>query len=220
MIEFLQQGGPFMWVLLGFSIIATAVFLERVSFYHRASVRVGDLMRGLSNLIEIGRFSEALSEAGATPGPAARVVYAVLSKPELARDELKDIAQDAGQLEMPAIERNLGLLATVVYVAPLIGLLGTVVGLLQAFVVISASGGNTTTTEIAAGIYQSLILTAAGLAVSIPSLLAHQYLSSRVNDLIHDMERAGIEVVSMIVEARRNPKAPAPTAATSTGTSA
>jgi len=210
MIEFLQKGGPFMWVLLGCSLLATAVFLERASYFHRHSVRVGDLLRGLSNLISTGKFAEAVTETAATPGPAARVVHAVLLKHDLPREELKDIAQDAGQLEMPAIERNLGLLATLVYIAPLVGLLGTVVGLLQTFVTISGSGGYATTPEIATGIYSSLIVTAAGLAVAIPALLAHQYLSSRVNDLIHDMERAGIEVVSMIVDSKRTPREPEP----------
>lgn len=193
-----------MWVLLGCSLLATAVFLERATYFHRATVRVGDLLRGLSNLIATGKFSEAITESAAAPGPAARVIHAVLLKHELPRAELKDIAQDAGQLEMPSIERNLGLLATFVYFAPLVGLLGTVVGLLQTFVTISAVGGYATTPEIASGIYASLIATAGGLAIAIPTLLAYQYLSARVNDLVHDMERAGIEVVSMIVEHRRH----------------
>lgn len=204
MIEFLQKGGPFMWVILGCSLLATAVFLERASYFHRVSIRVGDLLRGVSNLIGSGRFSEAITECASAPGPAARVMHAVLLKHGLPREELKDIAQDAGQLEMPSIERNLGLLATLVYLAPLVGLLGTVVGLLQTFVIISGSGGYATTPEIATGIYASLIATAGGLAVAIPTLLAHQYLSSRVNDLMHDMERAGIEVVSMIIESRQS----------------
>ncbi len=208
MIEFLQKGGPFMWVLLGCSLLATAVFLERATYFHRVSVRVGDLLRGLSNLIALGHFSEAVTEAAATPGPAASVIHSILLKHDLPREELKDIAQDAGQLEMPAIERNLGLLATLVYLAPLVGLLGTVVGLLQTFVTIIAAGGYATTPEIASGIFSSLIATAAGLAVAIPTLLAHQYLSSRVNDLMHDMERAGIEVVSMIIDHRRTVQKP------------
>lgn len=203
MIDFLQKGGPFVWVLLGCSLVATAVFLERASYYHRVTIRVGDLLRGLSNLIALGNFSEAVTECAATPGPAARVMHAVLLKYDLPREELKDIAQDAGQLEMPGVERNLGLLSAIVYIAPLVGLLGTVVGLLQTFLTISAVGGYATTPEIASGIYQSLIATAGGLAIAIPSMLAYQYLSSRVNDLVHDMERAGIEVVSMIVESRR-----------------
>lgn len=193
-----------MWVLMGCGLLAGAVFLERALYFHRVSIRVGDLLRGLGNLIALGNFSEAVSESAGTPGPAARVMHAVLLKNDLPREELKDIAQDAGQLEMPSLERNLGLLATLVYLAPLIGLLGTVVGLLQTFVTISSFGGYATTPEIASGVYQSLIATAGGLAVAIPALLAHQYLSARVNDLVHDMERAGIEVVSMIVDFRRH----------------
>ncbi len=203
MPEFLQKGGPLMYLLLGCSVVAVAVFLERAFYLHRASVRVGDVLRGLANLIAIGKISEAQQECASTPGPAARVMHAVLVHHTLDRAELKDIAQDAGQLEVPQLERNLGLLSTIAYAAPLIGLLGTVVGLIQAFMAISAHGGYSTAAEIASGVYQSLLTTAAGLAIAIPSLLAYQYLSSRVNDLVHDMERAGIEIVSMIMDFRR-----------------
>ncbi len=203
MPEFFQKGGPLMYVLLACSVVVVAVFLERAFYMHRATVRIGDLLRGLSNLIAIGNFSEALHECASTPGPAARVMHAVILQHALDRAELKDIAQDAGQLEVPRLERNLGLLSTIAYAAPLVGLLGTVLGLLQAFLAISAQGGYATAAEIAGGVYQSLLTTAAGLAIAIPALLAYQYLSSRVNDLIHDMERAGIEIVSMILDFRR-----------------
>jgi biopolymer transport protein ExbB len=86
------------------------------------------------------------------------------------------------------------------YVTPLVGLLGTVLGLLDAFLAIIAHGGYATTAEIAKGVFESLITTAAGLAIAIPAFLAYSYLSSRVNDLIHDMERAGIEIVQLLID--------------------
>ncbi len=194
-----------MWLLVAASIVAVAVFFERAFYLHRVSVRVGEILRGLANLVRIGNFSEAITECAATPGPVGRVMHSVMSRHTLDRSELKDIAQDSGQLEVPRLERNLGLLVTIVYAAPLIGLLGTVIGLIHAFTAISAQGGYTTAAEIAAGVYQSLLTTAAGLALSVPALLAYQYLSYRVNEIIHDMERAGIEVVSMLLDARRAP---------------
>ncbi len=203
MPEFLQKGGPLMWILAAASVVAVAVFLERAFYLHRVSIRVGEILRGLSNLVRIGNYSEAITECAATAGPVGRVMHAVMVRHTLDRPELKDIAQDAGQLEVPRLERNLGLLVTIVYAAPLIGLLGTVIGLIQAFTAISAQGGYATAAEIAGGVYQSLLTTAAGLALAIPALLAYQYLSYRVNELVHDMERAGIEVVSMILDARR-----------------
>ena len=85
-------------------------------------------------------------------------------------------------------------------IVPLIGLLGTVLGLLDAFLAISAHSGYTTAAEISKGVFEGLLTTAAGLAVAIPSFLAYSYLSSRVNDLIHEMERAGIEIVQMLLD--------------------
>jgi biopolymer transport protein ExbB len=103
-------------------------------------------------------------------------------------------------MEVPRLERNLGILIAVGYIAPLIGLLGTVTGLIQAFVQLSANNGYATLADISGGIYQSLLTTAAGLVVAIPTILGYCYLSARLNALMHDMERAGIEVVNLLSE--------------------
>jgi biopolymer transport protein ExbB len=95
-------------------------------------------------------------------------------------------------------------LAALAYVAPLLGLLGTVTGMIDAFGTLSANGGYATVTELSNGVYKSLLTTAAGLVVATPTFIAYSYLSSRVNALMHEMERAGIEVVHMLSD--REPK--------------
>ena len=110
--------------------------------------------------------------------------------------------QEAGQLEVPRLETHLSLLGTVAQVCPLIGLLGTVTGLIRAFTTVSAQGGFVTANALSYGIYQSLLTTAGGLAVAVPAYVAHNYLSTRVNFLLHDMERAGIEIVNLLVDQR------------------
>jgi biopolymer transport protein ExbB len=202
MLEYMQKGGPLMWLILLCSVIAAAVFAERITYFHRASIRVGEFLRGLATLIQRRNFAEALHECAGTPGPVARVIHAAIIRHEAPREELKDIVQEAGQLEMPNLERNLGLLATVALITPLIGLLGTVTGLIETFVTISSHSGLASTTDLSGGIYQSLLTTAAGLVVAIPAFVAYSYLSSRVNALMRDMERGGIEVVSLISGAR------------------
>jgi biopolymer transport protein ExbB len=202
MLDYMQKGGPLMWLILLCSVIAAAVFAERVTYFYRASIRVGEFLRGLANLIQRRNFAEALHECAGTPGPVARVIHAAIIRHEAPREELKDIVQEAGQLEMPNLERNLGLLATVALITPLIGLLGTVTGLIETFVTISSHSGLASTTDLSGGIYQSLLTTAAGLVVAIPSFAAYSYLSSRVNALMRDMERGGIEVVGLITAAR------------------
>lgn len=203
------NGGPLMWVIFAGSIIALGVFLERLFFFHRSSIHVSDFLRGLSTLLERRNLTEAIQECACTPGPVARVVHTALLRHDAERSELREILQDAGQLEVPRLEKNLPLLSTVAYGAPLIGLLGTVLGLLQAFQTMTLHGGYTTTTELAGSISQSLICAAAGLAVSIPAFVAYQFLSSRVTTIIHDMERAGIEVMHLL-QATSNPTAPSP----------
>lgn len=195
-----------MWLILFCSIVSVGVFLERIAYFHRATIRVREFLTGLANIIRRGNFAEAMHECASTPGPVARVIHAAIIHHQAPRAELRDIVQEAGQLEVPKLERRLAILATIAFVTPLIGLLGTITGLIEAFVTISSQSGLATSTDISSGIYVSLLTTAAGLVVAIPSFVAYRYLSSRVNSLMHDMERGGIEAVNLIIESRRQEK--------------
>ncbi len=200
MIDYIQKGGLLMWPILICSIISIGVFAERLFYLHRATIHVGEFLKGLANLVRRRNFAEALHESAGTPGPVARVIHAALIHHGAPRTELKEIVQEAGQLEVPRLERFLGVLATLAFLAPLLGLLGTVSGMIDAFATIASNGGYATVTELSAGIYKSLLATAAGLVVATPTFVAYSYLSSRVNAMMHDMERAGIEIVHMLTE--------------------
>ena len=202
MIDFIQKGGPLMWLLLLASVVAVGVFFERLTYLRRVSIPVGDFLRGLSNLIRRGSYTEAQIECKSTPGPIPRVVYAAILRHDLPRADLKEIVQEAGQLEVPTLETHLPILAIIAQVCPLIGLLGTVTGMIHAFVTVSSQGGYVTANTLANGIYQSLLTTAGGLVVGIPAFVAHSYLSAKVNALLHDMERAGIEIVNQLIDHR------------------
>ncbi len=198
MMELVQKGGPLMWLILACSVTALGIFLERVIYFHRASIQTGDFLRGLANLIKRKNYAEATQECAATSGPVPRVLHAMLLRHDAPRVELRDIAQEAGQLEVPRLERNLALLATIAYATPLLGLLGTILGLLTAFQQITIHGGYATAAEIAGGVYQSLLTSAAALTVALPAFVAHSYLSARVNNAVHDIERAGIEMLEIL----------------------
>jgi biopolymer transport protein ExbB len=202
MVDYMQKGGPLMWLVLLCSVVAVAVFAERLLYYHRASINVEELLQGLSNLIRNRNLAEARVECQAALIPVTRVILATLNHPHLSRSELKEIAQEAAQLEVPRLEKNLGILVAIGYLCPLIGLLGTVTGLIQAFVQLSANNGYATLAEISGGIYQSLLTTAGGLAVAIPAILGYCHLSARLNRLMHEMERAGIEIVNLLTDAQ------------------
>jgi biopolymer transport protein ExbB len=205
MIDYMQKGGPLMWLILLCSAIAIGTFLERLLYFHRAAINVGDFLHGIANLIRNRNYAEARVECQATSVPVTRVIHAAIVRHHLSRTELREIVQEAGQMEVPRLERNLGILIAVGYIAPLIGLLGTVTGLIQAFVQLSANNGYATLADISGGVYQSLLTTAAGLVVAIPTILGYCYLSARLNALMHDMERAGIEVVSLLAETESEP---------------
>ncbi len=198
MLELVQKGGPLVWLILLCSITALGVFSERLLSLHRSSIHTGDFLRGLANLLRRKNYAEALQECAGSPGPVPRVLHAVILKHGAPRPELRDIAQEAGQLEVPRLERNLSLLGTIAYATPLIGLLGTILGLLNAFQQISAHGGYATAAEIAGGVYESLLTSAAALTVAIPAFVAHSYLSARVNAVLHDIERAAIETIEIL----------------------
>lgn len=191
-----------MWVIVLCSITAAGIFFERLLYLHKASIPVGDLLRGLSNILRKENYAEALQECASTPGPVARVAHALILRHGAPRSELREVAQEAGQLEVPRLERNLALLATIAYATPLIGLLGTLLGLLTTFQEIAAQSGYATATDIADGVYESLLTASSSLGVAIPAFVALSYLSSRVNTIIHDMERAGIEILAVLDEVR------------------
>ena len=202
MLELLQKGGPLMWIILLCSVVALGVFLERLLYLHKASIRVGELLGGLALLIRNHRLDEALGECSASSGPVSRILQAALLRPKAERTVLQSITSDAALLEIPKLERNLPILATLSYVTPLVGLLGTVLGLLDAFLILSAHGGYATAAELSRGVYESMLDAAAGLGVAIPAYIGHSYLTSRVNDIIHDMERASIEIVNLLLDHR------------------
>ena len=156
-----------MWLILFCSVLAGAVFLERVSYFHRITVRVGEFMRGLANLVEHRRFAEAQMECASTPTPVTRVIHAAILRHQATRAELKDIVTEAGQLEVPRLERRLGILATIAFTTPLIGLLGTVIGLIEAFGAVSQTDASSRATVLAAGIATAMWSTAIGMGISI-----------------------------------------------------
>jgi biopolymer transport protein ExbB len=200
MLDFVSKGGPLMWILLVCSILLIAVVAERLVYLHRATIHVAEFLQGLSNLVRRKAFAESLNEVTSTQGPVARVVRAALVNHDKSRADLKSIVQEAGQLEVPKLERYLYVIGTVAYAAPLIGFLGTATGLLDSFMRLTSSSGYATAMDLSGGIYQSLITTSAGLGIGIAAFVAHNYVSARINSVLHDMERAGIEMVQLICD--------------------
>lgn len=202
MTELISKGGPLVWLLMACMGFAVAIFLERLAYFHRASMNVGEFLAGLAALIRRRNFTEALQECVATRVPAGRVIHAALLRHHAPREQLKEIVQEAGQLEVPRLERYLAILNAIAHAGPLIGLLGTVIGLLDSFTNLSSVNGITTPAEVARGVYQSLVTSALGLVVAIPAYLFYAFLSARAQSIMHDLERAGVEIVNLIEDAK------------------
>jgi biopolymer transport protein ExbB len=202
MTELISKGGPLVWLLMACMGFAVAIFLERLAYFHRASMNVGEFLAGLAALIRRRNFAEALQECVATRVPAGRVIHAALLRHHAPREQLKEIVQEVGQLEVPRLERYLAILNAIAHAGPLIGLLGTVIGLLDSFTNLSSANGITTPAEVARGVYQSLVTSALGLVVAIPAYLFYAFLSARAQSIMHDLERAGVEIVNLIEDAK------------------
>lgn len=198
----LESGGPIIFIQLGLAFFGAVFVVERMFFFHRARINVGDLLVGLSNHVRRKAYAEALHEAARAPGPVARVAHAILLRHDLPRSDLRDVAQESGQLEVPRIEKNLRAILAVALVAPLAGMLGTVLGLTEMFQKLGAGDQALPATELAEGVFQALVTTAFGLVVAIPAYVFYLYFLGRSKRLFHRIERTGIEMVNIICDAR------------------
>lgn len=202
MWELINQGGSLVWVLLALTFVATVVVLERILFFQRNRIHVGNLILGLANHVRKKAYGEALHEAARAPGPVARVAHATLMRHHLPRTDLRDIAREAGQLEVPRIEKNLRALYAVALIAPLVGMMGTVLGLIDTFGGMQERAGFSSAKIINDGVHECLITTALGLMVAVPCYLFYMYFLGRAKRMVHRIERAGIEMVNVICDAR------------------
>lgn len=202
MLELIATMGPMFWLILAFAIIALAVIGERLFYFHRVNINSGDFLRGLSALLRSGQYNEALHEARHLPGPMARVVEAVLSRPKLARSELREIALEAADLEVYRVERNIRVLQVSATVMPLLGVLGTILAIMTFYDQPGITDGAVAAPEMAAALQQALLLSAAGVAMAIPTYLFYMFLASRARKIINSVKRAGLECVHIICDAR------------------
>ena len=196
----LLKGGTMMWVLLLVSAVAVAVFIERLLHYHRAQINSMEFLAGVRNVLKRDNVVEALSICDATPGPVARLVKVAVLSRDRGRDGVREALEEAGLIEVPRLEEKINLLATVAQIAPLLGLLGTVLGFVDIFSTVQLQGSHANIQLLAGGIWKALISTAGGLAVSIPSYAAYNYLVSRVNSIVLDMEKAATEIINIVTE--------------------
>lgn len=195
-----EQGGPVMWVLLALSVLALILFTERTLYLHRGQIRSTEFLSGIKNILRKRRLVEALTLCEETPGPVAQVVKAALLHYEEGEDRIRFAISEAALVEIPALERRVGSIAAIAQAAPMLGFLGTVLGMIATFGVLHAEGAYVGMAELSSGMWQALLTTAAGLAIAVPSYLAHHFLAGRVRALVNDMEWVGTETLRFLVK--------------------
>src|SRR5438034_1077495 len=164
----LANGGLMLWLLLLVSAIAVAVFIERFLHYHRAQINSTEFLNGVRTVLKRDNVVEALSICDATPGPVARLVKMAILNRDHGRDRVREALEEAGLAEVPRLEEKLNLLATIAQLAPLLGLLGTMLGFIKTFMDMRAAGLNAHVGLLADGVWKALICGAACLAVATP----------------------------------------------------
>jgi biopolymer transport protein ExbB len=196
----LLHGGPVFLLILLAGAVAIVVFVERFFHCHRAQINSTEFLNGVRNVLRRNNVVEAISICDATPGPVARLVKTAILNRDNGRDRVRESLEEAGLVEVPRLEEKLNLLATIAQLAPLLGLFGTVIGLMKTFDGVLSQNSSATVKDLSDGVWAAMICCAAGLAVSIPAHAAYNYLVSRVNSIVLDMERAATEIVNIVTE--------------------
>lgn len=193
------KGGPMIWVLMFMGIVFLVLTIERVLYLHRGQIRSTAFIGGIKNILAKRRIVEALTVCEETPGPVAAVVKAALLHADDSAEVMRFHVQEAAVVELPVLERRLGSIAAIAQVAPLVGLLGTILGMITTFAAFEKGGDYAMAGALSHGMWQALLSTGASLILAIPAHLAHHFLAGRVRAIVRDVEWSGNEIMKYLL---------------------
>jgi len=199
MVDYFIKGGPFMYPILAALIIGLVFSFERFWTLMRASINAKKFNQSISDAIKDDKVDKAIDICANTRGPIANVIQAGLTRIERGIEAVEKAIMSSGTIEMAFLERNLVWLATVVSLAPMLGFLGTVSGMVAAFDAI-AKANDISPSLVAGGISQALITTMFGLIVAIIVQFCHNFFVSRIDRIVGDMEESTLEFVDILAE--------------------
>ena len=198
MLDYVARGGIVMIPTLACSVVALIIIFERLWSLRRKRIFRFDILDTVEQLLREHKIPEATTLCKRHDSTMTRLVLVVLLNADRPKAEIKELIEDHGRQEVPFLERYLTMLGTIASISPLLGLLGTVVGLLRVFDAISQEGGVTNAAILSAGIQNALITTVAGLCVAIPSLVAYNYFARRAESLVLEMERISLRLLNIL----------------------
>ncbi len=202
LIDLFMQGGILMWPILLCSVVGLAITIERFFALRRADIDTREFMDIMRQVLRQNRIREAIEICDETEAPVARIMKAGILKHDRSKDDIREAIEDAGRFEIPRLERYLPALATCANIAPLLGLLGTVSGMIKAFAQIQNLRGQVNPSDLAEGIGNALITTAGGLFVAIPIIVVHNYFVTRVDSMVVEMELSSSELIELLTARR------------------
>lgn len=192
------KGGIIMWPILACSIIGLTVIIDRYIVIRRATINVPAFMVRIRGMLKKKDVTGAISYCMEEKSPVANIIRKGLTKYKLGHERVKEAIENAGRQEITRLEKGLAVLASISGIAPLLGFLGTVTGMISAFMTIEDLAGSANPGDLAGGIWEALLTTAFGLMVGIPALAFYNYFLSAVKKLVGDMETVANDVVDII----------------------
>ncbi len=199
-MTFIMQGGPVFWVIVFLGVAALVVFFERLLHLRRAQIDYGDFLKGVCNVLENGNREEAMMICEETPGPVAAVVLTAIRHRQGTLEAIREAVDNTGRAEISRLERRLASLAITCQIAPLLGLLGTLLGVIQVVLAINEQAPVVQNASLTTGLMQALLTTVAGLMVAIPCHVMYALLMVRIERIVLDMEASASEIVAYLTK--------------------
>ena len=208
MLNLMGNGGPVTWLLLICGLFAALVFFERLFNLHRAQIAADDFLKGVYNILNRDNPVEAAAICEEAPGPVARLALAAVLHHDDTLENIGRAIEDAGLEEIPRMERGLGWLATLARITPLIGLLGTVLGMMDLLLAAQRAAPLVQSADLTGGLWRALSATALSLVIAILAYAGYNLLVSRVESILLDMERSASALLNFMRQWKRNRETP------------
>lgn len=186
-------------VIMGCSIISVTIFIERLWHLHKAEIDTNQFILALRKCIQAGDMIDAIAVCETTGGTLSHIIKAGLTRHNRNKEQIENAMEISGLIQIAKLEKNTKILSIIAYIAPLIGLLGTVLGFIQAFAEMRSTGlVDISATRIGEAMEYALVTTAAGLVVAIPSVLAYNYIVSRIEGFVLEIQTTSAEIVDLL----------------------
>lgn len=202
-LDLWHEGGPVFWVIVFTGLASVAVFLERLLHLRRARIHYADFLEGVFNILAKGNMREAQALCDEAPGPVAHLMRMAITNRDEPREVLRQVLDNAGHAEISRMERRIGVLATIVQIAPLLGLLGSLLGVLETVLVLRSQAPLVQSVDVTGGLVRALIAAIAGLMVAVPAHAMFNLLAIRIDRIVLDMEQAGSDILSFMARLPR-----------------